>query len=120
MPPPSTRPATSTRMSYIARPRWPLVIYRVAGDSMLPTYRSGDTLLGWRWFRPRPGQVVVAMHDGLPLIKRLARIEPDSPSGPGALWLLGDNPAASTDSRQFGALGRADLVARIVARLDAP
>jgi nickel-type superoxide dismutase maturation protease len=90
---------------------WPLGLYRVAGESMLPTYRPGDTLLGWRWFRPHAGQVVVAVHDGRPLIKRVAQVD-----GP-HIWLLGDNPDASTDSRHFGAISRPALRARVIARL---
>jgi nickel-type superoxide dismutase maturation protease len=90
---------------------WPLGLYRVAGTSMQPTYQPGDTLLGWRWFRPRVGQVVVAHHAGRPLIKRIAQHD-----GP-AVWLLGDNPTASTDSRQFGAVARHQLEAHIILRL---
>jgi phage repressor protein C with HTH and peptisase S24 domain len=85
---------------------------------MLPTYQPGDTLLGWRWFRPRAGQVVVARQAGRPLIKRVARLEPLTSATPGgAVWLLGDNPAASTDSRHFGAVDRRALEARIILRL---
>lgn len=106
-------------------PLWPLGVYRVAGDSMRPTYAPGDTLLGWRWFRPRAGQVVVAIGPhGRPVIKRVSRLvrAPDAPVGSQAanipaVWLLGDNPAASTDSRHFGAIPRRQLVARIIARL---
>jgi signal peptidase I len=92
---------------------WPLGFYRVAGHSMQPAYQPGDTLLGWRWFRRlRPGQVVVAEPDGRPLIKRIARIEPD-----GRLWLLGDNAGDSADSRHFGPVSRHQLRARIIVRL---
>jgi phage repressor protein C with HTH and peptisase S24 domain len=90
---------------------WPLWIYRVAGESMLPTYQPGDTLLCLRWFSPRAGQVVVGMRGRLPLIKRIIKIE-DS-----AVWLEGDNPGSSTDSRHFGPLAIADLQARIIVRL---
>jgi type IV secretory pathway protease TraF len=64
---------------------------------MLPTYRSGDTLLGLRWFRPRPGRIV-----------RLTRDE---------VWVEGDNPGFSTDSRHFGPVARTALEAVIVAKL---
>ncbi len=89
---------------------WPLRLYRVAGDSMLPTFRAGDTLVGWRWFRPQAGQVVVARRDRL-LIKRITRLEE------GQVWLEGDNPAASTDSRHFGPVAARTLEARIIKRL---
>jgi phage repressor protein C with HTH and peptisase S24 domain len=77
---------------------------------MLPVYRAGDTLLGWRWFRPRAGQVVVARHDRL-LIKRIRRLEGRQ------VWVEGDNAAASTDSRQFGPVDQASLEAVIIRRL---
>ncbi len=91
---------------------WPLGLYRVAGDSMLPSYRPGDLLLGLRWFRrPRPGQAVVATHAGRPLIKRLAAVTA------GQATLLGDNAARSSDSRQFGPVPLADIEAVIIAKL---
>jgi phage repressor protein C with HTH and peptisase S24 domain len=91
---------------------WPLQVYRVEGESMLPAYASGDTLLGWRWFaKLRAGQVVVAERDGRPIIKRIAKIEGRS------VWLAGDNPGRSTDSRHFGPLNRSQINARIIATL---
>jgi len=87
--------------------RWPLGLYRVSGDSMSPTYKTGDVLLAKRWGRPHAGSVVVAQVQQ-PLIKRVIRIEPD-----GGLWLQGDNATASTDSRQFGAISP-ELVEAIV------
>ena len=89
---------------------WPLHLYRVAGESMLPTYKPNDTLLGWHWFRPRVGQVVVARR-GRPLIKRITKIEP------GRVWLQGDNLVGSTDSRHFGPVARTQVEAVIIARL---
>jgi hypothetical protein len=64
---------------------------------MRPALESGDLLLGWRRGRPQVGQVVVARH-GRPLVKRVARLDVSG------VWLEGDNPAASTDSRSFGYL----------------
>lgn len=91
--------------------RWPFGLYRVSGDSMLPTYKSGDVLVGKRWGSPRNGSVVVAQF-GQPLIKRVIRTEPD-----GRLWLQGDNNDASTDSRQFGAIDPELIEATILAKL---
>ena len=57
------------------------------------------------------GDVVVARRPDRPeleIIKRITAID-DS----GAMFLSGDNPAASTDSRQFGAVTRAHIVARV-------
>ncbi len=81
---------------------------------MEPTYEPGDTLLGLHWFAPRRGRVVVARTaGGRPLIKRLAAVDRVK----GTVILLGDNPAASTDSRHFGPLPDSALEAVIIARL---
>jgi len=91
--------------------RWvPLGLYRVNGHSMHPAYAPGDTLLGLRWFRPRPGQVVV-LHRDRPLIKRIIRISAEG------IWVEGDNASASTDSRHFGPVHRSSLEARVIAKL---
>jgi nickel-type superoxide dismutase maturation protease len=59
----------------------------------------------------RVGDVVVARRPdrpGLAIIKRIASIEAG-----GSIFLAGDNPAASTDSRQFGLVPREQIVARV-------
>jgi hypothetical protein len=79
---------------------------------MTPAYRAGDLLLGWRLVRrPGPHQVVVIHHDKRPLIKRL--IAQDAKG----LWVVGDSPLRSTDSRHFGPLPQEALEAVIIARI---
>jgi len=79
---------------------------------LAPAFQPGDMLLGWRWARPRVGKVVVAEGPGgRLLIKRVRQIDA------AGLWLEGDNAAASTDSRQFGALPPAAFEAVIICRL---
>ena len=85
----------------------------VAGDSMRPTLAPGDWLVVRRGARPRPGTIVVARRPdgtGPRMIKRVVRHTGDG------WWLAGDNPAASTDSRQFGAVPAALIEGRAVAR----
>ncbi len=106
--------ARGSRRPWLPRRLWPLGVYRVAGESMLPAYQPGDTLLGWRWFRARglrAGQVVVARQAGRPLIKRVAK------TAAGHIWLAGDNPGRSTDSRHFGPVTPAQVEALILAKL---
>jgi nickel-type superoxide dismutase maturation protease len=83
---------------------------------MAPALRHGDqVLVRWtRWPRPRTGDVVLVDlpgDRGLG-IKRLQRREET-----GELWLAGDNPGGSTDSRQFGAVSPTALRGRVVLRL---
>ena len=96
--------------------RWPFGLYRVAGDSMRPTFQPGDTLLGWRWLnlaRLKPGTIVVArLADGRPVIKRIHARTPD-----GWFDLRGDNPVASTDSRHFGPVAGSTILACVLWRL---
>ncbi len=89
-----------------------LTRYEVAEDSMNPTLRPGDWVLGVR--RPARlgrGDVVVVDHPhrpGFEVVKRVAEI------GPAGLVLAGDNPDHSTDSRHFGPVAVAAVHARLL------
>lgn len=78
---------------------------------MAPTYRPGDLLLGWRWYKPKLDDIVVVRRRGLQLIKRLKRHTAEG------FWLEGDNAQASTDSRTWGFLQADQLEAVIIAKL---
>ena len=59
----------------------------------------------------RVGDVVVARRPDRPqleIIKRITAIDAG-----GAIFLAGDNPSSSTDSRHFGAVTREHIVARV-------
>lgn len=73
----------------------------VVGDSMLPALRSGDRLLVLRPAPAWPGDIVAVSDPRLAsrtMVKRLVA------RGPEGVTVLGDNPAASTDSRALGPL----------------
>lgn len=84
---------------------------------MQPSLKPGDRVLVRRLGRkptPSLGSVVVTWHpqrSKLRLIKRLSRLDSTG------LWLLGDNPAESTDSRQLGAVPTNLLIGEVVGRL---
>ena len=84
---------------------------------MQPTLEPGDRVLVRRLGRkpaPSLGSVVVTWHpqrSKLRLIKRLKSVEETG------LWLLGDNPAESTDSRQLGAVPANLMIGEVVGRL---
>ena len=84
---------------------------------MQPTLQPGDRVLVKRLgSNPtlRVGSVLVTWHPqrtNLRLVKRLSSLESTR------LWLLGDNPAESTDSRQLGPVATSLLIGEVVGRL---
>jgi len=95
---------------------------RVAGDSMRPTYGDGEVVHvdtgAYRVLPPRPGDVVLARHpfrSGVHLVKRVESVTAD-----GRVVLIGDDPAASTDSRSFGALKREAILGRVTGKAESP
>ncbi len=87
----------------------PLLLRRVTGHSMMPILPPRTLVFGWSYFqRIKPGQVVVLEHDGIEKIKRVEKIEDDK------VFVLGDHPLASTDSRHFGWLPKNLIKAVIV------
>jgi len=84
---------------------------------MLPTLQPGDRILLRR--RRRSGHLapgtLVAFVDPRPgesrlVVKRVVAVEGD------AVRVLGDNPAASTDSRTYGSLPKVDITWVVVRR----
>jgi nickel-type superoxide dismutase maturation protease len=87
--------------------RW-LSPARVEGDSMSPTLPRGSLVAvsPLRGDPPVGAVVIVRRPDGTEHLKRVAEKRTD-----GTFVVLGDNPAASTDSRQYGPIERRDIVA---------
>lgn len=71
----------------------------VSGLSMAPALQPGDRLLLRRTRSVRPGDIVAASDPRQPARPVLKRVVDVSQEG---VFLLGDNPEHSTDSRQFG------------------
>ena len=92
-----------------------LVIRRleVTGNSMSPTYREGERLTALRrWRRIRPGDVVAVRdprHRNRFLLKRCVARHGRR------LDVRGDNPGASTDSREFGWVATRDVLYIVIA-----
>ena len=106
----------------VAAGRW-LDVVEVTGRSMAPTLLPGDRLLveGLSYVRrpPRQGEIVLAADPRQPsreLVKRIGAVDPSSVSAE----LVGDAPAASTDSRTFGPVDLGDVRWRAAFRVWPP
>jgi len=113
--------------------RWVVIPWVVEGPSMQPTLEDGDRVLVNLWSARRgdwePGDVVVLVGPSdEALVKRVApepypgkdrypapAMETASPLEPSYV-VLGDNPAASLDSRSFGRVPRHRIRGRIAWR----
>ncbi|MET9762686.1 S26 family signal peptidase [Streptomyces sp. NPDC006372] len=123
-----------------------LLVVTVRGTSMTPTHHHGDRLLVRRTRTVRRGQVVVVLRPRSPaiwredrrsplIVKRVAAVpgEPVPPGSvptlaeghegrvpPGHVVLLGDNVAASVDSRQLGFFPLGDVFGVVARSLPHP
>lgn len=75
---------------------------------MAPTLMPGQLVIGRCVRELHPGDVVIVSHDGMEKIKRIERQQGN------LLYLLGDNPAGSTDSRDFGWVQEKHILAKVV------
>lgn len=79
------------------REREPILVRRVAGESMEPYVGPGAVVVARGVFiKLKKYDVVVVRQHGIEKIKRILQIKD------GKLFLVGDNPAKSKDSRHFG------------------
>ena len=87
-------------------------IIQVCGDSMYPTYKDGDIVLGCRIFSIKRGGIYVYHPPAGEkyVIKRLTRII----NFPNLLFFEGDNSEHSYDSRMYGCISNQDLVAKCI------
>jgi nickel-type superoxide dismutase maturation protease len=90
----------------------------VTGRSMIPNFQPGDEILvdlrAYRQEPPQAGDIVLAFRPDrtdVTMIKRVASVAHD-----GRLILLGDNPAASTDSRSFGPVPPANILGKATSK----
>jgi nickel-type superoxide dismutase maturation protease len=89
--------------------------YRVEGDSMLPTLKNGGEVLVKTGEKLQIGDIVIANHPFKKSVVIIKRIEKISTSG--KLFLVGDNPSESTDSRSFGEISAESIIGKVVCKL---
>ena|SRR6185369_10940709 len=92
----------------LRKPKKQFIIRQVQGDSMAPALREGQLVVGRQTRELTPGDVVIVSHNGLEKIKRIEKQQGD------LIYLLGDNAAASTDSRSFGWVQAKTIIAKVV------
>ena len=73
--------------------------YVLSGKSMLPTLKPETYVFVCEQTNPQEGDIIVAYHPHKPQLLLIKRLESISAKG---LWIIGDNPQYSTDSRSFG------------------
>jgi nickel-type superoxide dismutase maturation protease len=85
----------------------------VDGPSMAPTLSHGDRLICHYGARLRAGAVVVAQH---PLRQDLIVVKRAVERRPGGWWLLSDNSAVESDSRDYGPVPEDLVLGRVLLR----
>ena len=87
---------------------------RVEGDSMHPTLVSGETVLVRPTSHVRPNDIVLCRHPYKVGVQLIKRVEISDTKG---VFLLGDAPAESTDSRSFGVVPWSHLVGVVTSKM---
>ncbi len=86
----------------------------VKGNSMLPTLKNGEEVLVKPTETFQIDDIVVANHpfkQSVVIIKRISEINEKG------LFLVGDNPIESTDSRSFGEVSIKNVLGKVTCRL---
>lgn len=87
----------------------PLLVRKVAGSSMEPYVGPGAIVIARGVFlRLKKYDVVVVRQNGIEKIKRILHIKH------GKIFLIGDNPQRSTDSRHFGWISTRSVVGKVI------
>ncbi|HSW96280.1 MAG TPA: nickel-type superoxide dismutase maturation protease [Candidatus Saccharimonadales bacterium] len=89
----------------------PFLLYTVSGNSMLPKYKSGDTVVVQRiLFRLKKNNVVILTHPqtGRLLLKRIKDIKQKK------YFVIGDNEKESTDSHSFGWVNGQNIIGKVL------
>ncbi len=90
----------------------------VSGDSMSPLYSDGDILIvdiyAYNEKYPSVDDIIVFKHPYIMdflMVKKIAEIRDD-----GRLFVIGVNPAYSTDSRSFGTISQEAVLGKVIGK----
>jgi nickel-type superoxide dismutase maturation protease len=92
----------------------PIYKYHIIGASMFPTYKDGDSVLvnrfSYIFHSPKRGDIVAVKdpRDSKTLIKRIEKIDGNK------FFVIGDNKMHSTDSREFGMIGKQNIIGKVI------
>lgn len=79
---------------------------------MSPTLRNGQDIISFNWAylfqRPRAGDLVVIKYQGKEIIKRIQKVDNRG------IFIIGDNPTQSIDSRSFGPIDKNQIVGKVI------
>lgn len=80
---------------------------------MLPTLRPGQDVLAWCWFNKYKTGDIVIVHRAKrrvqsEIVKRVQNVKN------GKVYLIGDNTEESTDSRNFGAVKKSEIIGKVI------
>lgn len=76
---------------------------------MFPALREGQDLVSVNWFyKVKAGDIVVLKQDGKEIVKRVQNVYDRE------VFVTGDNPKESTDSREFGPVSMDQVVGKVV------
>ncbi len=92
----------------LSRLKFPLVLRKVVGHSMVPNLPPKTLVIAYRVTRRvRVGDIVIFLHEGKEKIKRVSEIKQEE------VFVLGDHSETSTDSRHFGWISRDKIMAKV-------
>lgn len=76
---------------------------------MTPALRPGQDILSFDWFvNPKAGDIVVIKIHGKEMVKRIQKVNGR------CIFVIGDNPRESTDSRHFGPVKVDQIVGKVI------
>lgn len=82
---------------------------------MLPKFKPGDSIISFNWAylfsKPKVGEVVVLKKSGKDIIKRIQNIHDRNAF---EIFVIGDNPKESTDSRSFGWIKKNQIIGKVI------